>query len=82
MESRELYMEMVNATTDEERANIRAIDTRADDKMWQSRMEVARTTKRVNEYPPIEEQLDKIFHEGIDAWKEEIQAIKDKYPKV
>jgi hypothetical protein len=36
---------------------------------------------RVAEYPPIVEQLDKIFHEGIDAWKSEIQAIKDKYPK-
>lgn len=37
---------------------------------------------RSAEYPPVVEQLDKIFHEGVDAWKEEIQAIKDKYPKV
>jgi hypothetical protein len=37
--------------------------------------------KRLDEYPPIAEQLDKIFHEGIDAWKAEIQAIKEKYPK-
>lgn len=37
---------------------------------------------RKNEYPSIEEQLDTIFHEGLDAWKEQIQAIKDKYPKV
>lgn len=36
---------------------------------------------RVQEYPSIPEQLDKIFHEGVDAWKAEIQAIKDKYPK-
>lgn len=36
---------------------------------------------RANEYPPVVEQLDKIFHEGVDAWKNEIQAIKDKYPK-
>lgn len=32
-------------------------------------------------YPSIEDQLDKIFHGGIDAWKADIQAIKDRYPK-
>lgn len=33
------------------------------------------------EYPPIEEQLDKIYHSGVNAWKAQIKAIKDKYPK-
>lgn len=37
--------------------------------------------KRAAEYPPIVDQLDLIFHEGLDAWKAEIQAVKDKYPK-
>ena len=37
--------------------------------------------KRVAEYPRVEEQLDKIYHSGIDAWKADIKAIKDKYPK-
>ena len=32
-------------------------------------------------YPPLEDQLDKIFHEGIDAWKADIQTIKDANPK-
>jgi hypothetical protein len=32
-------------------------------------------------YPLMSEQLDKIFHEGIDAWKAEIQAVKDAHPK-
>ena len=36
---------------------------------------------RVAEYPSIEDQLDKIYHSGIDAWKADIKAIKDKYPK-
>ena len=36
---------------------------------------------RQTEYPPIEEQLDKIYHSGIDAWKADIKTIKDKYPK-
>jgi hypothetical protein len=37
--------------------------------------------KRETEYPNIKEQLDTIFHNGLDAWKVQIQAIKDKYPK-
>jgi hypothetical protein len=37
---------------------------------------------RIAGYPQVEEQLDKIFHEGLDSWKEEIQAIKDNNPKV
>ena len=36
---------------------------------------------RVAEYPPIEDQLDKIYHSGINAWKADIKKIKDKYPK-
>jgi len=38
-------------------------------------------SKRAAEYPSIVDQLDKIFHDGIDEWKETIQAVKDKYPK-
>jgi hypothetical protein len=37
--------------------------------------------KRAAAYPSMEDQLDKIFHEGIDAWKADIQAIKDAHPK-
>ena len=36
---------------------------------------------RQAEYPPIEDQLDKIYHSGVDAWKADIKVIKDKYPK-
>ena len=39
------------------------------------------TDARAAEYPPIVDQLDKIYHSGVDAWKTEIKAIKDKYPK-
>ena len=38
-------------------------------------------SKRRAEYPPIEEQLDKIYHSGVNAWKADIKAIKDKNPK-
>ena len=37
--------------------------------------------KRKEEYPSWEDQMDKIYHSGIDAWKADIKAIKDKYPK-
>jgi hypothetical protein len=37
--------------------------------------------KRKLEYPDWEDQLDKIYHSGIDAWKADIKVIKDKYPK-
>ena len=36
---------------------------------------------RVAEYPSIVDQLDDIYHNGIDGWKETIKAVKDKYPK-
>ena len=38
--------------------------------------------KRAVEYPSVVDQLDKIYHDGVDKWKEEmIKPIKDKYPK-
>ena len=36
---------------------------------------------RLSEYPAIAEQLDNIYHNGIDAWKADIAVIKTKYPK-
>ena len=36
---------------------------------------------RMIEYPSIVDQLDKIYHGGIDTWKADIKIIKDKYPK-
>ena len=37
--------------------------------------------KRASAYPSIADQLDQIYHEGIDAWKETIAAVKAEYPK-
>ena len=36
---------------------------------------------RASEYPSVVDQLDKIYHSGVNAWKADIKAIKDKYPK-
>jgi hypothetical protein len=34
------------------------------------------------EYPSIEDQLDYIYHNGIEAWKADmIQPVKNQYPK-
>lgn len=43
--------------------------------------DITYSERRAAAYPSIEDQLDKIFHEGIDVWKTEIQAIKDANPK-
>ena len=32
-------------------------------------------------YPSIPDQLDEIYHNGIDSWKAVIKVTKDKYPK-
>ena len=59
----------------------------------QSNIDAARTTlntdyakvkykdDRKAEYPSVVDQLDDIYHNGIDAWKATIKATKDKYPK-
>ena len=39
------------------------------------------TEARRVEYPPLEEQLDKIYHDGIEVWRMDITRIKNKYPK-
>jgi len=36
---------------------------------------------RAKAYPSIADQLDDLYHNGIDGWKETIKAIKDKHPK-
>jgi hypothetical protein len=37
---------------------------------------------RAKEYPSIADQLDYIYHNGIDAWKTDmIDPVKTKYPK-
>ena len=60
----------------------------------QSDIDAARTTldaeynaqeyarNREKEYPSVVDQLDLIYHSGIDAWKAKIKETKDKYPKL
>jgi len=36
---------------------------------------------RAAEYPSVVDQLDLIYHSGVNAWKAKIKETKDKYPK-
>ena len=47
---------------------------------WDSRNAEYKLNRR-KEYPSVVDQLDDIYHNGIDAWKATIKATKDKYPK-
>jgi hypothetical protein len=38
-------------------------------------------TQRQQAYPSVEEQLDMIFHMGVDVWKDRIQNIKNNIPR-
>ena len=49
---------------------------------WQAEYDAkAYSRSRAKEYPSIADQLDDIYHNGIDAWKATIKTTKDKYPK-
>jgi len=37
--------------------------------------------QRAAAYPSIADQLDTIYHEGLDAWKATILAVKEEFPK-
>jgi hypothetical protein len=36
---------------------------------------------RATAYPSIADQLDQIYHQGLDAWKATILAVKEEFPK-
>ena len=36
--------------------------------------------QRATAYPSIADQLDTIYHEGLDAWKATILAVKEEFP--
>lgn len=42
---------------------------------------LAYKAQRAAEYPNIADQLDLLYHGGIEGWKAAIKVVKDKYPK-
>ena len=85
------YAGVVRRICDDENAAYDIDDNKIE--LDQSKIDAARTTinselaatkyqkDRAAEYPSIEDQLDNIYHNGIDVWKATIKTIKDKYPK-
>tara|TARA_B100000886_G_scaffold242760_1_gene170440 strand:+ start:217 stop:504 length:288 start_codon:yes stop_codon:yes gene_type:complete len=67
----------LNGTTPISKADIEAkmveLQTEYDNNKYQR--------DRAAEYPSIKDQLDDIYHNGVDGWKTTIKAVKDKYPK-
>tara|TARA_E500000305_G_C4000265_1_gene226920 strand:+ start:530 stop:811 length:282 start_codon:yes stop_codon:yes gene_type:complete len=63
-------IEWVNGTVEISKADIKSKMT-----------SISYIAKRQEEYPSIADQLDDLYHNGIDGWKTTIKAIKDKYPK-
>ena len=60
--------------------------TNSDLEKWNTEMNTAWEAtqykrSRASEYPSIPDQLDEIYHNGIDSWKAVIKKTKDKYPK-
>ena len=76
------YSLVGNPTTEEE---FKAAFTGTTSKTWtEIKAEadrIAYKDKRAAEYPTVVDQLDLIYHSGVDAWKATIKATKDKYPK-
>ena len=70
-------LEWLNGTTPISQADIEAkqVELRADFVAKQYQRD------REREYPSIVDQLDDIYHNGINAWKATIKVTKDKYPK-
>ena len=70
-------IEWLNGTTPISKSDIEAkmaeLKTVYDNNKYQRDREV--------EYPSIKDQLDDIYHNGVDGWKTTIKAVKDKYPK-
>jgi len=71
------------STISDDHATLKAANTTAasDAATAQTTLEATYGWKREQEYPSMPDQLDDIYHNGIDAWKATIQVTKDKYPK-
>ena len=62
-----------NITVDQIKAKQAELKTAYDNAKYQR--------DRAEAYPSIADQLDDLYHNGIDGWKATIKTTKDKYPK-
>jgi hypothetical protein len=68
-----LDTEQTQPTEAEITAEVTRLQAEYDNKEYQRQRAVA--------YPSIADQLDLIYHGGIDAWKATITAVKEEFPK-
>ena len=62
------------------------IPTQAEQDLWTTEYEAHLAANeykglRAEAYPSTVDQLDDIYHNGVDGWKATIKAVKDTYPK-
>ena len=48
---------------------------------WNLHLKKQYQRDRAEAYPSVADQLDDLYHNGIDGWKTTIKVTKDKYPK-
>ena len=71
-------IEWLNGTTPIPKEDIEVALTEAQDEYDAKQYQ----RDRKAEYPPIAEQLDYIYHNGVTKWKTDmITPVKEKYPK-
>jgi len=64
-----------------DKADLEVVESNWSEEDWIDNS-VSYQDKRKSEYPSTGDQLDKIYHDGIDAWKADmIKPVKDKIPK-
>jgi len=68
-----LDSEQTEPSTSEIATEVTKLQTAYDNNKYQRDRAVA--------YPSIADQLDDLYHKGIDGWKATIKTVKDKYPK-
>ena len=59
----------------------REIDRLAQEQLLAEQERIRYKEQRIKGYGSIGDQLDMIYHKGLDAWKAHIATVKSKYPK-
>jgi len=70
-----VWLPQCTPITDAEAAALRAQQAQA------AQAALTYADKRLAAYPSIADQLDLLYHGGMDAWKAAIETVKQEYPK-
>jgi hypothetical protein len=70
-----VWLPQCTAITDSEANALRLL------KAQQEQDAMTYSQKRAAAYPSVADQLDLLYHGGMDAWKSAITAVKEEFPK-